>query len=342
MSADPLSLHLPMYCKNCGASLTYTEASWKCNGCGKEGTYDCDVIEFIWEDETEQSSTDIEESVQFDSGIPIILPPPPPRPSSFSDDLEDAPMIDEEEYERIRIEHLEQLKQNKALTRQIEAEGIVAIVRSAHFPLFALSNIRERFPFLSYGFRSEVAAGEATQLVGTFNLGYEGPNHPKNTERITINQKSKEGKSAFILIAGEFKLLYTDYVISFLAGLTGSEDPSMLALWQGKAIYQYINREVMRRTPAVSISIKAQSGEVVSWGVWRFEAPLPLIYAVAQIDNTMIEIGAIGPAADEIENLLGQLARLTPGSAILDQTDQSVRAWAEHLKHYYRTSFDQK
>ena len=86
----------------------------------------------------------------------------------------------------------------------------------------------------------------------------------------------------------------------------------MLALWQGMAIYQYVNIEAASRTPVIRASIQAQSGEVVSWKIWRFNAPLPIVYARAQIENTIIDVGAIGPAAEEIEELLGQLTRLTP------------------------------
>ena len=81
----------------------------------------------------------------------------------------------------------------------------------------------------------------------------------------------------------------------------------MLALWQGMAIYQYVNIEAASRTPVIRASIQAQSGEVVSWKIWRFNAPLPIVYARAQIENTIIDVGAIGPVAEEIEELLGQL-----------------------------------
>jgi len=110
----------------------------------------------------------------------------------------------------------------------------------------------------------------------------------------------------------------------------------MLALWRGMAIYQYVNIEAASRTPVIRASIQAQSGEVVSWKIWRFNAPLPIVYARAQIENTIIDFGAIGPVAEEIEELLGQLTRLTPESAVLDQINFGARAWAEYLQRYYQ------
>jgi len=116
----------------------------------------------------------------------------------------------------------------------------------------------------------------------------------------------------------------------------------MLALWRGMAIYQYVNIEAASRTPVIRASIQAQSGEVVSWKIWRFNAPLPIVYARAQIENTIIDFGAIGPVAEEIEELLGQLTRLTPESAVLDQLNLGARALAEHLQRYYQTLIGSK
>ncbi|HEY7182254.1 MAG TPA: hypothetical protein VIC84_12585 [Blastocatellia bacterium] len=41
-------------------------------------------------------------------------------------------------------------------------------------------------------------------------------------------------------------------------------------------------------------------GEVASWTLRQFDAPVPTVYARAQIENTVLEVGAIGPAAEEI------------------------------------------
>jgi len=75
-------------------------------------------------------------------------------------------------------------------------------------------------------------------------------------------------------------------------------------------------------------------GEVASWTLTlrRFDAPVPTVYARAQIENTALEVGAIGPAAEEIERLLGQLTRLTPESAALDQINRGLKAWDEYFQ----------
>jgi len=59
---------------------------------------------------------------------------------------------------------------------------------------------------------------------------------------------------------------------------------------------------------------------------------VPTVYARAQIENTTLEVGAIGPAAEEIERLLGQLTRLTPESAALDQINRGLKAWDEYFQ----------
>jgi hypothetical protein len=347
MTIDPLPHHLPMYCMFCGTRLTYTEirevagegsASWKCTGCGRENTNQWEGIEFIPVDQTDQSSTEIETDIEIDAlspDYPFPLPPPPP---SFFDNSEAGRVI----YEQYMKEHLEYQKHYEALSRQIEADGIAALLKAMHFPLFALIDIRERFPFTSYQWGGGWGTGKTQLLLSNIDLRYEGPDYPKNTERIAIDQRGKEINPKSRLIDRASHPIHTSYIVNFLASLTGTEEPTMQALHQGMAIYQYVNIGAILLTTAVHTSIKAQSGEVVSWSIWRFNAPLPLVYAGAQIENTTISVGAIGPAADEIENLLGQLTRLTPESAVLDQVDLGARAWKEYLQHFYRTRFDQR
>jgi hypothetical protein len=268
------------------------------------------------------------------------LPPPPPPlggltmpPSrSYFDNSEDERIL----YEQVMKESLEHQKKFEALGRQIQAEGIAAIVRAADFPLFALNDIQERFPFLSHGWGSGGSPGKTPYRLSRFNLQYEAPNYPNITERIAINQEDKESNLEFGLRASESQIFDTGRIVRFLADLSGSEAPDMQALWQDMAIYQYVNIEAARRTPVILASVQAQSGEVISWKIWRFNVPLPIVYAQAQIENTIIEVGAIGPAAEEIEHLLGHLTRLTPESVVLDQINFSIKAWAEYLQRYYQ------
>jgi len=340
----------------CGASLTYTEiravagegsASWNCTGCGKEDTDNWSEFEFTPVDPTDQSSTD-QELAPFSPDDLFSLPPPPPPPPltglttppspSYFDNSEDKRII----HEQFEKEFLGHQKQYEALRRQSETDGIAAIVGAGHFPLFALSNIQGRFPFLSHGWGSGLSAGKTQFMLSSFSLRYEGPNYPNVTERIAINQEDKEKNLESIQIADESQIFATGRIVRFLADLSGSEDPDMLALWQGMAIYQYVNIETASRTPVIRASIQAQSGEVVSWKIWRFNATLPIVYARAQIENTIIDVGAIGPVAEEIEELLGRLTRLTPESAVLDQLNLGVRALAEHLQRYYQTLIGNK
>jgi hypothetical protein len=66
-------------------------------------------------------------------------------------------------------------------------------------------------------------------------------------------------------------------------------------------------------------------------------APLSLAHARAQIEDTIIDVGAIGRAAEEIENLLGQMTRLTPDSDVLDQIDRGLKAWNEYFQSGFQS-----
>ena len=215
--------------------------------------------------------------------------------------------------------------------------GRVAIVRAAHFPLFALNDLQGRFPFQSYGWGGGWSEGKTPRMLSSFSLKYEGPSYPNVTERIDIEQEDKESSLWSNSITGELQTFDAEHIVRLLARLPGGDELDMQALCKGMAVYQYVNLEAARRAPVVRASIQLQSGEVASWMIRRFNAPLSLAHARAQIENTMIDVGAIGRAADEIENLLGQLTRLTPESAVLDQINLGLKAWDEYFKRGFQS-----
>ena len=63
--------------------------------------------------------------------------------------------------------------------------------------------------------------------------------------------------------------------------------------------------------------------------------PLTLAYARAQIENTVLDVGAIGPAAEEIEILPGQLTQLTPESDRTDQINLGIKTWGEYFQRRF-------
>jgi hypothetical protein len=349
MTSEPLPPHLPWYCMSCGASLIYTEistvdgggsASWKCSGCGKEDTDNWSGFDFTPIDQTDQSAP--EPDIEFtppSPDYPFMLPPPPPPPPlsgglampstpSYFDIPEDARIVQE----RFEREFQEHHNQYEALRRQIEADGVVVIVRAAHFPLFALNGFQGRFPFQSHGWGCGWSPGKTPRKLSSFSLTYTGPGYPNVTERIDIKQEDKESSLLLNLITDELQEFEADHIVRLLAGLPGGDEPDMHALWEGMAIYQYVNLETTRRAPVIRASTQLQSGEVASWVIRRFNAPLSLAHCCAQIEDTIIDVGAIGRAAEEIENLLGQLTRLTPDSDVLDQIDRGLKAWNEYFQ----------
>ena len=66
--------------------------------------------------------------------------------------------------------------------------------------------------------------------------------------------------------------------------------------------------------------------------------PLPLAYARAQIENMILDVGAIGPAAEEIEILLGQLTQLTPERDVPDQINLGLKAWGEYFQRRFQSN----
>ena len=66
--------------------------------------------------------------------------------------------------------------------------------------------------------------------------------------------------------------------------------------------------------------------------------PLTLAYARAQIENTILDVGATGPAAEEIGILLGQLTQLTPESDVPDQINLGLKALGEYFQRRFQSN----
>jgi hypothetical protein len=323
----------------CGARLIYTEiskiavevkVSWRCSGCGKEQTGKWSEITFSTDDQGDQSSPDIQVTSPISE---YMLMPPPPPPSSYFDDPEDSPM-NQEESARAFQEHQ---MQYMALHQQFETAGIAGIVRAAHFPLFALNDLRERFPFKSCAWGGGWPKAESAGVVTSFGLTYAGPDYQNVTERIVIEQEDRQSHPRLHHTTDKSETFDAHRIVRILANLPDPEAPDMQALCECKAIYQYVNLDTVRRAPIVHASIKLQSGESASWAIQRYNAPLPIAYAHAQIEDTMIDVGMIGPAAEEIESLLGEWMRLTPESVALDQLNLALKAWAEYVQRRFQS-----
>ena len=69
-----------------------------------------------------------------------------------------------------------------------------------------------------------------------------------------------------------------------------------------------------------------------------FYAPLTLAYARAQIENTVLDVGAIGPAAEEIEILLRQLTQHRPESDLPDRINRGLKAWGEYFQRRFQSN----
>jgi hypothetical protein len=52
----------------------------------------------------------------------------------------------------------------------------------------------------------------------------------------------------------------------------------------------------------------------------------------------VLDVGAIGPAAEEIEILLGQLTQLTPESDVPDQINLGIKTWGEYFQRRFQSN----
>lgn len=321
------------YCSNCGEGLKYDQVikggkqvgtSVVCLGCGEGGTSFSDSLS------SEELSNlmfpdkdHLPPSLASDL-IFVLPPPPPPLPSQFL-----------------------------TLWQEFETYGFGVIVMASHFPLFALAELEERFFPGDLSYANGQPGDPLQHVLSGVTLTYAGPSYEHITERIIIEQEDAESltgdESAMTFWAEESDFfsgqadqqelsstadlsgdLDARHTVRFLERLLDPDAPNMRSLVEGMSIYRYINSNAVRQTPAVDVRIEHRSGEVSSWAIRRFKAPLPIAYAQAQIDNTQIKLGAIGAAGNDIENLLSHLTRLTPESALADKLNEGWKAWMEY------------
>jgi hypothetical protein len=330
MLDDPFTAR---YCSNCGEDLKYDQVTKGgklvgtrvvCLGCGEGGTsFSGPLSSEELFDLMFPNKDHLPPSLTSDL-ISALPPPPPPLPSQFS-----------------------------ALGQEYLTYGFGAIVMAAHFPVFALAELEGRFFPRDMSYAGGRPGDPSQHVLSGVTLAYAGPSYERITECIIIEQEDAESLTAdkstmdfwaeesdfFSGEADQQELSSTaDFsgdldardTVWFLERLLVPDAPDMRSLLEGKSIYRYINSNVVRQTPAVDVRIEHGSGEVSSWEIRRFKAPLPIAYAQAQIDNTQIKLGAIGAAGNDIENILSHLTRLTPESALADKFNEGWKAWREY------------
>src|SRR5262245_11770637 len=332
MLGDPFT---PRYCSNCGEELKYDQVinrgkhvgtSVVCLGCGEGGTSFSgplsseELADLMFPDKDHLPPSLINALI---SALPSP-PPPSPLPAQFA-----------------------------VLGHESQTYGFGAIVMAAHFPLFALAELEERFFPMDLSYAGGRPGDPMQHVLSGVTLTYAGPSYERIAESIIIEQEDAESltgaESAMTFWAEESDFfsgqadqqdlsstadLSSDLdardTVWFLARLLVPDAPNMRSLLEGMSFYRHINSNVVRQTPAVDVRIDHRSGEVSSWAIRRFKAPLPITYTQAQIDNTQIKLGAIGPAGKDIENVLSHLTRLTPESALADKLNEGWKAWREY------------
>src|SRR5262245_24706124 len=321
MLGDPPTPH---YCSACGEKLKYYQVNkggkqvirGVCSGCGKGGESFSDPLsseelaDMMFPDKGHLPS-----SLTSDMIFGLTLPPPPPPPPS----------------------------QLLALGQEFETYGFGVIVMAAHFPLFVLADLEERFFPEDLSYAGGRPGDPMQHVLSGVTLSYAGPSYEQITERIIIEQEDAESLtgdgSATTFWAEE-----SDY----FSGQADQQEPSSIAdlsndldafdtVWflarfigTDEASMRSLMEDMSRQLPADDMRIEHGSGEVSSWAIRRFKAPLEITYAQSQIDNTRIKLGAIGAAGDDIESLLSRLTRLTPDSALADNLNEGWKAWTKY------------
>jgi len=229
-----------------------------------------------------------------------------------------------------------------ALGQEFETYGFGVIVRAAHFPLFALADLEERFFPEDLSYAGGRPGDPSQHVLSGATLTYAGTSYEHITERIIIEQEDAES------LTSDESVDFWAEESDFFSGQADQQEPSSIAdlsndvdafdtVWflarflgpDTPSLHSLVER-MMRQTPAVDVRIEHRSGEVSSWAIRRFKTPLPITYAQAQIDNTQIKLGATGAAGSDIENLLSHLTRLTPESALADKLNEGWKAWMEY------------
>jgi hypothetical protein len=320
MLGDPPNPH---YCSACGKELKYYQVNEGgkqvirvvCSGCGEVGASFSgplsseELADLMFPDKDHLPSSLTSEMI-FGLTPP---PPPPPLPSQLI-----------------------------VLGQEFETYGFGVIVIAAHFPLFALADLEERFFPEDLSFAGGRHGDPSQHVLSAVTLTYAGPSYENITERIIIELEDVES------LTGDESTTFWAEESDFFSGQADQQEPSsivdlsndldafdiawFLAPFVGadEASLRSLVEDISRQPPTVGVRIEHWSGEVSSWAIRRFKAPLAITYAQAQIDNTRIKLGAIGAAGDDIESLLSHLTRLTPGSALADKFDEGWKACTEY------------
>src|SRR5262249_27340407 len=152
MLDDPCT---PRYCRNCGDEVKYDQVikggkqvgtRAACLGCGEGGTsFSGPLSSEELFDLMFPNKDQLPPFLTHDM-IPALPPPPPPLPSQFL-----------------------------ALGQESETYGFGAIVRSAHFPVFGLAELEERFFPWDLSYAGGRPGDPSQHVLSGVTLAYAGP-----------------------------------------------------------------------------------------------------------------------------------------------------------------------
>ncbi|MCH8876488.1 MAG: hypothetical protein IIA89_06650 [Chloroflexi bacterium] len=320
MSETELPANLPRYCDMCGGRITVTvlerherrgQAVLECSACGhksgigwSEGGGEVDekspAGEWIYAGESWGPALKIDEegNVTYEALTPKpTLPPDPP-------------------------ELVEQREEYRQISQRADKYGINALLEAAQFPIFAFVDLEPRLlPRGTSRGRRWTRGAPRRPALGKAGFLYVGPSYEEPTEGLTVeNTDSETLPEAFT--AGGF-LDAQDASILLMNVAFGLLD--LPELHEGRAIYRYVNQEAFGRADVLRPRVRLRSGEEAEWEVRRLTGPVAFGYAGTRIGRASIRIGAVGPVADDLESLLGQLTRLVIGSEEVSALDEAHR-----------------
>lgn len=183
--------------------------------------------------------------------------------------------------------------------------GIEFLLEEASWPVFLPVGIYPRLHLCRFdpgGNPDE--HGEFRIVLKTFISTFVGPAGGEPNESLFIGNRVGTRHVAFVI----------PYVAEYMMRAVKSL-PAMSEFISFGSIVEPANLEIIEAITPESLQTTLNSGDDVTWKIWRLKSPNHQAYASVEIRDTIVDVGAAGMAAKDINSLLSQFSLIAPGTA---------------------------
>ena len=199
----------------------------------------------------------------------------------------------------------EQVRAVLEFRAEARERGIDFLLEEASWPVFLPVGIYPRLHLRRFDpIGDSDEHGEFRVVLKTFKSTFVGPVGGEPNESLFVGNRVGTRHVAFVIPT------VAEYMMGAVKSL-----PAMSEFISFGSVVKPANLEIIEAITPESLQTTLNSGDDVTWKIWRLKSPNHQAYASAEIRGTLVDVGAVGIAAKDITSMLSQFSLIASGSA---------------------------